>query len=184
MTVRTISARSVADALHHASYLVVLGVLLVSLPRALAQQYPPPAYPGPAPPPTYPGPGYPGPGQPPAYPGPGYGGPTGAPPLLQQEAIPPPPGAAMVWTPGYWSWAGRWVWVPGRYVADPMLMPFGFPVSGAHDTAAGSGSRDIGGARLRTARTGRGLHGHRPRPSLDVQHRHTPARARATAARS
>jgi hypothetical protein len=96
MTVRTISARSVADALHHASYLVVLGVLLVSLPRALAQQY-----------------------SPPAYPGPGYGGPTGAPPPLQQEAIPPPPGAAMVWTPGYWSWAGRWVWVPGRYAARP-----------------------------------------------------------------
>jgi len=119
MTVRTISIRSVADVLHHASYLVVLGVLLVSLPRALAQQYPPPAYPGPAPPPTYPGPGYPGPGQPPAYPGPGYGGPTGAPPPLQQEAIPPPPGAAMVWTPGYWSWAGRWVWVPGRYAARP-----------------------------------------------------------------
>ena len=67
---------------------------------------------------------------------------------------------------------------------DPMLMPFGFPVSGAHDTAAESGSRDIGGARLRTARTGRGLHGHCPRPRLDVQHRHTPARARATAARS
>ena len=101
MTVRTIPIRSVADALHLASYPVVLGVLL---PRALAQQYPPPTYPGP--------------GQP-AYPGPGYGGPTGAPPPLQQEVIPPPPGAAMVWTPGYWSWAGRWVWVPGRYAARP-----------------------------------------------------------------
>ena len=66
---------------------------------------------------------------------------------------------------------------------DPMLMPFGFLVSGAHDTAAGSGSRDIGGARLRTARTGRRLHGHRTRPRADVQHRHTPALARATAAR-
>jgi hypothetical protein len=123
MKVRTISTRSVADALHRTSYLVVLGVLLVSLPRALAQQYPPPAYPGPAQPPSYPGPAqppsYPGPAQPPAYAGPGYGGPTGAPPPLQQEAVPPPPGAAMVWTPGYWSWAGRWVWVPGRYAARP-----------------------------------------------------------------
>ena len=105
MKVRTISIRSGADALHRAGYLVVLGVLLVSLPRAVAQQYPPPAYPGPA--------------QPPSYPGPGYGGPTGAPPPLQQEAVPPPPGAAMVWTPGYWNWAGRWVWAPGRYVARP-----------------------------------------------------------------
>ena len=92
---RTISTRSVADALHRASCLVVPGVLLVSLPQALAQQYPPPAYPGPAQPPSYPGPE-----QPLAYAGPGYGGPTGAPPPLQQEAVPPLPGAAMVWTPG------------------------------------------------------------------------------------
>jgi hypothetical protein len=132
MKIRTIPTRSVADALHRVRYLVVLGVLLVSLPRAIAQQYPPPAYPGPGQPPAYPGPGqppaypgpaqppvYPGPAQPPAYAGPGYGGPTGAPPPLQQEAVPPPPGAAMVWTPGYWSWAGRWVWAPGRYVARP-----------------------------------------------------------------
>ena len=123
MKVRTISIRSGADALHRASYLVVLGVSLLSLPRAIAQQSPPPAYPGPAQPPAYPGPAqppsYPGPAQPPAYAGPGYGGPTGAPPPLQQEAVPPPPGAAMVWTPGYWNWAGRWVWVPGRYVARP-----------------------------------------------------------------
>src|SRR5271166_4659195 len=104
MKVKTISTRSVADALHRASFLVVLGMLLASLPRASAQQYPPV---------------YPGPAQPPAYAGPGYGGPTGAPPPLQQEAVPPPPGAAMVWTPGYWNWAGRWVWAPGRYVARP-----------------------------------------------------------------
>ena len=114
MKVETIPTRSVADALHRASYLVVLGVLLLSPPRAIAQQYPPPAYPGPAQPPSYPGPE-----QPLAYAGPGYGGPTGAPPPLQQEAVPPLPGAAMVWTPGYWNWAGRWVWVPGRYVARP-----------------------------------------------------------------
>jgi hypothetical protein len=105
MKVNTISARSVADALHRATFLVVPAILLVSLPPAAAQQYPSPAYPGPT--------------QSPAYPGLGYGGPTGAPPPLQQEAVPPPPGAAMVWTPGYWNWAGRWVWVPGSYVARP-----------------------------------------------------------------
>src|ERR1700756_4231538 len=121
MNIKTISTRSVADAMHRASFLVVLGILLASLPRATAQQYPPPSYPGPAQsypgpaqPPSYPGPGYGGPT------GPGYGGPTGAPPPLQQEAVPPPPpGPAMVWTPGYWSWAGRWVWMPGRYAARP-----------------------------------------------------------------
>jgi hypothetical protein len=43
-----------------------------------------------------------------------------APPPPQYEAVPPPPpGPAMVWTPGYWNWAGRWVWVPGRYAARP-----------------------------------------------------------------
>ena len=114
MKARRISTRSVADALHRVSYLVVLGMLLASLPRATAQQYPPPAYPGPAQPPVYPGPA-----QPPAYAGPGYGGPSGAPPPLRQEAVPPPPGAVMVWTQGYWSWPGGWVWVPGRYVARP-----------------------------------------------------------------
>jgi hypothetical protein len=151
MIMGTISPRSVAYALWRASSLSILGILLASLPRATAQQYPPPVYPGPGQspgypqPPAYPGPGqspgypqppaYPGPGQspgypqqpaysypaqPPAYPGSGYGGPTTAPPALQQEVVPPPPpGPAMVWTPGYWNWAGRWVWAPGRYVARP-----------------------------------------------------------------
>ena len=106
MKVETISPRSAGMALRRAGYLMLLGIWLASLSPAAAQQYPPPAYPAP--------------GQPPAYAGPGYGGPTGAPPALQQEAVPPPPpGPAMVWTPGYWSWAGRWVWVPGRYVARP-----------------------------------------------------------------
>jgi len=105
MKVATTSPRSTAIALHRAGYAVVLGVCLASPPPAAAQQYPPP---------------YPGQTLPPAYPGPGYGGPTGPPPALQQEAVPPPPpGPAMAWTPGYWSWAGRWVWVPGRYVARP-----------------------------------------------------------------
>ena len=125
MKVGTILPGSLADAVRRPTYLVVLGILLASLPQAAAQQYPPPAYPGPGQPPAYPGPAqppvYPGPAQPPAYAGPGYGGPTAAPPPLQQEVVPPPPGAAMVWTPGYWNWAGRWVWVPGRYVARPYV---------------------------------------------------------------
>ena len=122
MKVKTMSTRSAADALGRASYPVVLAVLLASLSPAAAQQYPPPGYP--TQPPAYPGPGQPPaysyPAQPPGYPGPGYGGPTTAPPPLQSEAVPPPPpGPAMVWTPGYWNWAGRWVWAPGRYVARP-----------------------------------------------------------------
>ena len=175
MKVRTISTRSVADALHRASCLVVLGVLLASPPPATAQQYPPPAYPGPAQPPTYPGPG-----QSPSYPGPGYGGPTAPPPPLQQEVVPPPPGPR--WCGHRDIGAGRAVGCGRRAAMSPVpiLMPFGFPVSGAHDTAPGCGSRDIGGVRLRTARTSRGLHGHRARSRADVQHRHTPARARAT----
>src|SRR6516225_3989510 len=114
MKVRTMPTRSAAvDTLRRAGHPVVLAILLASLSPATAQQYAPPGYP--AQPPAYPGAG-----QPPAYPGPGYAGPTTAPPPLQQEAVPPPPpGPAMVWTPGYWNWAGRWVWVPGRYVARP-----------------------------------------------------------------
>ena len=101
-----------------------LAIWLASLSGASAQQYPAPAYPGPAQPPPYSGqmqpPPYPGGPQPPAYSGPEYGGPTTAPPPLQQEAVPPPPRGAMVWTPGYWNWGHRgWVWVPGRYVARP-----------------------------------------------------------------
>jgi hypothetical protein len=117
MKARTTSTRSVAEALLRAGYLMVLGLVLASLPRAMAQQYPPPAYPGPGQPPAYPGQA-----QPPAYPGPGYGygGPTTPPPPLQREAVPPPPRAAMVWTPGFWNWGGGgWVWVPGRYMARP-----------------------------------------------------------------
>jgi len=114
MKVRTMPTRSAAvDTLRRAGHPVVLAILLASLSPATAQQYAPPGYP--AQPPAYPGAG-----QPPAYPGPGYAGPTTAPPPLQQEAVPPPPpGPAMVWTPGYWNWAGRWVWAPGRYVARP-----------------------------------------------------------------
>jgi hypothetical protein len=117
MKVGTILPGSVADALRRPTYLVVLGILLGWLQQAAAQQYPPPGYSGQGQSPAY---AYPGPAQPPAYPGPEYGGPTAAPPPLQQEAVPPPPGAGMVWTQGYWNWGHRgWVWMPGRYVARP-----------------------------------------------------------------
>src|ERR1051326_1631686 len=47
--------------------------------------------------------------------------------VVVQEAPPPPktevivesPGPGYVWTPGYWSWQGRWVWIGGRYVVRP-----------------------------------------------------------------
>ena len=124
MKIRTIPTRFVAAPRGQVSRLAVLPIMLVLLPPAAAQQYPPQGYPGSGPPPGYPGaaqpPGYPGSAPPPAYSGPGYGGPTTAPPPLQQEVVPPPPGGAMVWTPGYWNWGHRgWVWVPGRYVARP-----------------------------------------------------------------
>ena len=116
--------------LHHGVSMIAASVLITSVPLAVAQQYPPstypyptqpPGYPGAAQPPAYPSQGYGGPGaaQPPAYPSQGYGGP-GAPPPAQQEAIPPPPGAAMVWQPGYWAWRRHgWVWVSGRYASSP-----------------------------------------------------------------
>jgi hypothetical protein len=41
------------------------------------------------------------------------------PPPLRTEVIVEPPGPGYVWTPGYWSWQGRWVWIGGRYVVRP-----------------------------------------------------------------
>jgi len=100
--------------------IIAVSVLVASMPLAVAQQYPPPAYPNPDQ-----SPGYPGAAQPPAYSSQGYGGPGGPPPP-QQEAIPPPPGAAMVWQPGYWSWSRHgWVWVSGRYVSRPYARAMG-----------------------------------------------------------
>lgn len=29
------------------------------------------------------------------------------------------PGSGMVWQDGFWSWRGRWVWVPGHWVRPP-----------------------------------------------------------------
>jgi WXXGXW repeat (2 copies) len=150
MKVRTIPTWFVAATQRQGSGLAILAIMLVLLPPAAAQQYPPPGYPGSAPPPGYPGaaqpPGYPGPTQPPAYSGPGYGGPTTPPPPLQQEAVPPPPRAAMVWTPGYWSWGHRgWTWVEGRYVARPYPHAAWVPGHWRPRDQPGCGSRDIGG---------------------------------------
>jgi WXXGXW repeat (2 copies) len=92
---------------------LAIALLLASLAPVAAQQYPSPSYP------TYPDPGAATPTAPPAYAEPAAVVPY-APPPPQYEAVPPPPpGPAMVWTPGYWTWAGRWVWVPGRYVVRP-----------------------------------------------------------------
>jgi hypothetical protein len=44
---------------------------------------------------------------------------TEAPPPPQQEVIVESPGPEFVWTPGYWAWHGRWVWVGGRWARPP-----------------------------------------------------------------
>ena len=44
---------------------------------------------------------------------------TEAPPAPQVEVQVAAPGPAFVWTPGYWAWHGRWVWVGGRWVVPP-----------------------------------------------------------------
>jgi hypothetical protein len=39
------------------------------------------------------------------------------PPPLRYERIPPPPGSAYIWRPGYWYWDGRrYIWHRGMYV--------------------------------------------------------------------
>ena len=96
MRVRTLPIPFDKQPLRRGVCLLAVAFLLASLSPAVAQQYPPPAY-----------------GSPAAVA-------PQAPPPPQYEAVPPPPpGPAMVWTPGYWNWAGRWVWVPGRYAARP-----------------------------------------------------------------
>jgi WXXGXW repeat (2 copies) len=117
MRVRNLPILSDTQPLSRGGYLLAAAfLLLASLSPAVAQQYPPSSYPSY---PSYPGPGAAPPTAPPAYGDPAAFAPQ-APPAPQYEAVPPPPpGPAMVWTPGYWSWAGRWVWVPGRYVARP-----------------------------------------------------------------
>lgn len=42
-----------------------------------------------------------------------------APPPMLVEVPPPPPFAGAVWTGGYWTWQGNWVWAAGRWSAPP-----------------------------------------------------------------
>ena len=44
---------------------------------------------------------------------------TQAPPPAQLEAVPAAPGPEYVWTPGYWSWNGGWVWIGGSWLIRP-----------------------------------------------------------------
>jgi len=45
--------------------------------------------------------------------------PTHAPPPAPKEVVPVAPGPGYYFIPGYWSWNGAWVWVPGRWVVRP-----------------------------------------------------------------
>ena len=42
-----------------------------------------------------------------------------APPPMLVEEIPPPPDRDAVWTGGYWTWQGDWVWCAGRWMMPP-----------------------------------------------------------------
>lgn len=43
-----------------------------------------------------------------------------APPPPRVEVVPPMPGPAYAWIPGYWYWTGRgYVWQPGYYAVPP-----------------------------------------------------------------
>ena len=42
-----------------------------------------------------------------------------APPPMLVEELPPPPEPDAVWTGGYWTWQGDWVWCAGRWLVPP-----------------------------------------------------------------
>jgi hypothetical protein len=42
-----------------------------------------------------------------------------APPPMLVEELPPPPDQDAVWTGGYWTWQGDWVWCAGRWLVPP-----------------------------------------------------------------
>lgn len=42
-----------------------------------------------------------------------------APPPMLVERPPSPPFAGAVWTGGYWTWQGNWVWAAGRWASPP-----------------------------------------------------------------
>ncbi|HTV39846.1 MAG TPA: hypothetical protein VMF08_04680 [Candidatus Sulfotelmatobacter sp.] len=41
------------------------------------------------------------------------------PPPPETEVIPPQPNLTYIWTPGFWDWQGRWVWVRGYWGPRP-----------------------------------------------------------------
>ena len=47
--------------------------------------------------------------------------PVTAPPLYEEVQPAAPAATGYVWQPGYWSWRGTWVWVPGQYI--PSTIP-------------------------------------------------------------
>lgn len=42
-----------------------------------------------------------------------------APPPPQEEVVPPQPDMSFAWTPGYWDWQGKWVWIHGYWGPRP-----------------------------------------------------------------
>jgi hypothetical protein len=42
-----------------------------------------------------------------------------APPPMLVEEVPPPPDPDAIWTGGYWTWQGQWVWCAGRWSLPP-----------------------------------------------------------------
>jgi hypothetical protein len=42
-----------------------------------------------------------------------------APPPPRAEVVPAQPDLTFVWTPGFWDWQGRWVWVHGYWGPRP-----------------------------------------------------------------
>ena len=41
------------------------------------------------------------------------------PPPPEAEVVPPQPDVTFIWTPGFWDWRGRWVWVRGYWGPRP-----------------------------------------------------------------
>jgi WXXGXW repeat (2 copies) len=57
-------------------------------------------------------------------------------PPIYEEAQPAAPAATgYVWQPGYWSWRGTWVWVPGQYIK--LISPEAVWVAGAWEATPG-----------------------------------------------
>ncbi len=78
----------------------------------------------------------------PAYVSPGEQVISQPPPPPPAEAVIPAPAPGYVWISGYWSWQGRWVWVPGAWAVRPH--PHAYWVPG-HWVHRGHGYIWIGG---------------------------------------